>query len=66
MEAELEEFKIKEARNIREMQEKSEIELENLRNLYDGEKQKLEKRLVEEKLKFKQNFQNMVDEYEQK
>lgn len=53
LEAELEEFKIKEARNIREMQEKSEIELENLRNLYDGEKQKLEKRLVEEKLKFK-------------
>lgn len=38
LEAELEEFKIKEGRNIREMQEKSEIELENLRNLYDGEK----------------------------
>jgi len=56
LEAELEEFKIKEGRNIREMQEKSEIELENLRNLYDGEKQRLEKRLNEEKMKSESNY----------
>ena len=40
--------------------------MDHLKSLYEGEKLKLEKRLLDEKSKADQLYHNMIEEYEQR
>jgi hypothetical protein len=48
------------------MQEKTENELKELKQIYEAERHKLEKRLSDEKSKYDIKFNQIIDEYEQK
>ena len=51
---------------IREINEKSEEQLAQLKHFYELEKDRLERRLVEEKDRAQKRYNNMVEDYEQK
>lgn len=49
-----------------ELQQKSEENLAQLKNMYELEKERLESRLVEEKEKSQKSYNGIVEEYENK
>ncbi len=51
---------------MREVQTKSEEQLAQLKNFYELEKERLERRLQEEKERAQKRYNHMLEDYEQK
>lgn len=52
--------------NIKEVQEKSEEQLSQLKNFYELERERLERRIQEEKDRAQKRYNHMVEDYELK
>ena len=66
LESSIENLKEKNIQDVNEAQQKSEDSLQQLRNFYEIERERLDKRLIEEKNRFEKKYQNLSEEYEQK
>ncbi len=64
LEAELDEYKIKGDRLVRESQDEHQQQLDYLRKNYEDDKKKLEARITDEKIKADRRYNDLLDEYE--